>query len=241
MFRKVQKKQMSKIITAHQPAYLPWLGYFAKLAASDVYVYMDSVQFEHNSFTNRNKIKVSGGKASWLTIPVLKRDHLNATMMTLEIDNSRGWKQKHLKSIFFNYKKAPHFDFLYAKLEKLYEKDYELLVDLCYDHLVFWLEYLNIDVKIVKLSQMDIQSENSDLVIDMCKVLQADQYISGALGKDYLDTSDFKKINTQLLFQQYEHPTYPQLWGDFLPYMSIIDFCMNTNDFELIRKGNQLS
>ena len=97
------------ILTAHQPMYLLWLGLFHKIAISDVYVYLDNVQFEKNSFSNRNRIK-SAQEPIWLTVPVLLKNHLKKTIKEIQIDNSRDWRRKHWKSIYLNYKKAPYFN-----------------------------------------------------------------------------------------------------------------------------------
>ena len=93
------------ILSAHQPAYLPWLGYFDKIARADVFVYLDTVQFEKNSFINRNQIKTPQG-AQWLTIPVRTKGHMSASLRTTEIDDSQKWRSKHIKSIETNYRKA---------------------------------------------------------------------------------------------------------------------------------------
>jgi hypothetical protein len=222
------------ILSAHQPAYLPWLGYFEKIRSADVFVYLDTVQFEKNSFTNRNKIKTPQGEL-WLTIPVKAKGHLSGTLQTLEIDPLGNWKKKHLGSIHANYKKAKRFDALYPKLEALYAREHALLSELCFDHLFFWLSEIGLERKIVKSSTLGIASANSDLVLDLCKSFGATGYVSGALGRDYLKEGDFRAAGIQIAYQDYKHPVYPQLWGgEFLPYMSILDFLMNTDDVNLI-------
>ena len=57
------------MVAAHQPAYLPWLGYLAKIAAADLFVVMDDLQYEAQNFQNRNRIKTGTGPA-WITVPV---------------------------------------------------------------------------------------------------------------------------------------------------------------------------
>lgn len=223
-------------LSAHQPAYLPWLGYFDKLIRSDIFVYLDSVQYERNSFINRNRIKTSRGEI-WLTVPVKMKGHLKKTIAEMEIDNRQNWKTKHLNSIYLNYKKAPYFEKSYESLKGLYMKEFGLLSDLCYEHLLFWFEFLGIKKDVRKSSSLPVKDKKGDLVIGLCRYFKADHYISGALGKDYLDRESFGRLGIGIEFQDYRHPVYPQLWGDFLPYMSILDFCMNTNRYELITGG----
>jgi hypothetical protein len=225
------------ILSAHQPAYLPWLGYFDKIVQSDIFVYLDTVQFEKNSFINRNKIKTSQG-ALWLTVPVKSKNHLNSSLQELQIDNSLPWKKNHLKTIYANYKKAPRFDECYMKLERIFEEEAELFSDFCFRFLQFWMDELQIKRSIIRSQSLDINSKKSDLVLDLCKHFQVDNYLSGALGRNYIDEASFEEANVKLSYQSYNHPTYPQLWGEFTPYMSVLDFWMNTNDLGLI-KGDE--
>jgi hypothetical protein len=221
------------VISIHQPAYLPWLGYFDKIIRSDVFVYLDTVQLEKNSYSYRNKIKTPQG-STWLTIPLKTKGHSSNVIKDVLIDNSQQWKNKHLKNIFFNYKKSPFFDELYPKMETLYAEEFDLFSDLTYQYLLFWLKELNIKTKIVKSSDLDIDSKKSNLILDLCQTFEADKYISGALGKDYLGEGDFQEKNIEIDFQDYQHPVYQQLYGDFLSYMSVVDFWMNSNQHTLI-------
>lgn len=223
------------IISIHQPAYLPWLGYFDKIQRSDYFIYLDSVQLEKNSYTYtyRNKIKTPQG-STWLTIPLKTKGYTTNSIRDIRIDNSQHWKKKHLKNIFFNYKKAKFFDEVYPKIALLYEVDFDFFSDLAYQHMVFWLKEFNINTKIVKSSTLNIESKKSDLVLDLCSNFRASKYLSGALGKDYLKEGGFDHHQIKIEYQNYRHPVYRQVNGEFLPYMGIVDFWMNTHDVELI-------
>ena len=225
------------IVSIHQPAYLPWLGYFDKLARSDVFVFLDNVQFEKNSFTNRNRIKTPQG-ALMLTAPVRSRGHTASTMKETALDNNQYWKARHLKSVFLNYRSAPRFDACYPKLEALYQADDTLLADMCFRQLQFWLRELGVEKRVVRASSLPVASRKSELVFDICRHFEADCYISGALGRNYLDEGKFTNAGIRIEYQDYRHPVYPQLHGDFLPCMGIVDFWMNTDRFESIWKGS---
>ena len=221
------------IMSAHQPAYLPWLGYIDKIKRSDIFIYLDTVQYEKNSFTNRNKIKTGNGPV-WLSVPVIKTDHFDKMMSEMMLDNHSNWQRKHLNSIQMAYSKAPHFKELFPRLQELYSKEYETIVDVTWDHLMFWLDVLDIHTKIIKSSSLDVSSKKSDFVFDLCKAVEADHYISGAMGKDYLETEKFKEAGIEVEFQDYKHPVYPQLYGEFIPNMGIVDFAMNAEDYSVI-------
>jgi hypothetical protein len=165
------------------------------------------------------------------------KGHIGKTMMEIEIDNSQDWRKKHLNTIFMNYKKAPRFEACYAKLENLYQTGYQLLTELCWDQLLFWLKELGITTRIVRSTSLPIDAKKSDLVLELCRYYRADHYISGILGRNYLQIEDFANDGIAVTFQEYHHPVYPQMWGDFLPYMGILDFWMNTGEYGLISKG----
>lgn len=221
------------IMSAHQPAYLPWLGYLDKIKRSDIFIFLDTVQYEKNSYTNRNKIKTANGPL-WLSIPVIKTDHFNKIMSEMPLDIRKKWQKKHLHSIYMSYKKAPRFDEIYPMLQELYAREYDNIVDVTWDHLHFWLKILGINTKIIKSSELDISSKKSDFVLDLCKAVDADHYISGAMGKDYLEVEKFRDEGVEVEFQDYQHPEYPQLYGEFIPNMGVIDFAMNAQDYSII-------
>jgi len=218
------------ILTAHQPAYLPWLGYFDKIAAADVFVFLDTVQFEKNSFINRNRIKTAQGP-QWLTVPVLTRGHLDGSLRDTLIDEHQPWRDKHLKSIAMNYARARHFDAGFEALTSLLDLSdgavQDHLAELCWQQLQFWLAALQIDTRVVRLSELGIDSRKSDLVLDLCLATGADHYLSGALGHDYLDVARFHAAGVDVEFQCYGHPVYPQCWGPFVPSMSVVDAWLN--------------
>lgn len=124
-------------VSAHQPAYLPWLGYFEKIKRCDIFVYLNHVQFEKNSFINRNKIRTAG-EDLWLTVPVLQKGHTESLIKDLKIDLRTPWQKKHLKSIYHSYHKAPCFAELYPRLEQLYSQSLESFDQFCFAHLKFW-------------------------------------------------------------------------------------------------------
>ena len=223
-----------KILSAHQPAYLPWLGYFDKIARSDIFIYLDTVQYEKNSFINRNRIKTPQGSL-WLTIPVKTKGHTHSSLLTTEIDDKQPWRVKHIKSIEANYRKAIGFDNKFAELELLINTSATNLADYCFDHLIFWCTQLRISTKIVRSSTLPPMGAKSDLIFDLCTHFGAKHYLSGALGRDYLNVDRFKNAGIEIEYQNFKNHTYTQLWGDFVPNLSIVDWYMTSGDHELIK------
>ncbi len=224
------------IVSIHQPAYLPWMGYLDKIASSDVHVFLDNVQLERPSFTYRNRIKTPQGPL-WLTIPLHTRGHLDSHLGETLIAENSDWRSKHLKTIAQYYGKAPCFSQRFPPLREWYERSRGIsgLAELCFSQLNFWLEEFSIGTPIVRASNMNASGHKSDLVLALCQELEATIYISGAQGRAYLQESSFSATGITIVYQNYAPPTYPQLYGDFLPAMSIVDYWFNNPNTQIFK------
>lgn len=228
------------ILTAHQPAYLPWLGLFHKIIISDIYVILDNVQFQKNYFTNRNRIKTSTG-ATWLTVPVLMSGHIEKTIKEMKINNKSNWCNKHWKSIDFNYKKAPFYLDYRDYFEKLYNRKWINLFDLLKETMTFFFKEFEISTKIYYQSELGFKEKKQALILEMCNYFNSDLFVFGKDGKKYADQNYFEKNNRNIYFQDYNHPTYPHLYRDFIPNLSILDLLFNVGPdkaFDIIMKDN---
>lgn len=229
------------ILTAHQPQYIGgYAGYIEKIASADVYVYMDEVQYSKNDFINRNRIKTNQGE-QWLTVPVIYQGH--AKIKDIEIDNSRKWRKKHLESIKQAYSRTPYFEIYEGFLVDLYLHPWQSLSDLN-EHILKWiLRTLNINTKVVKMSDRSkhgfpgFQGTKSELILDMCLKLNCSHFIFGAMAKDYIKPKLFYDAGISFEIQEYLPRHYVQPHGDFLPYMSTLDvmMCKGNKSMDIIR------
>lgn len=227
------------IVTAHQPTYLPWLGLFHKINISDKYVYLDNVQYLVRDWNNRNKIKTADGP-KWLSIPIITKNKPYQLLNDTLIDNNINWRRKHWLTIQAYYKKTPYFNDYKDYFESFYNQSWDKLDDVNRCMLKFFLKTLGIKTKWVEAKDLNLVGHKTDLIIDVCKKTYCNQYIFGTLGRDYADKNKFKKNNIDITFQDYNHPVYNQQWGDFIPYMSIIDLLFNhgPNSLDIIMKNN---
>lgn len=198
---------MSTVVSIHQPNYLPWLGYFNKLANSDVHVFLDDVEFSKNSFINRNRIWFDG-KPTWLTIPVFKKYH-KANIQDVPLPEDDSWKNRHLVKIEKTYKNYPYFE-KYFPVLKWYLTDAGMnsLAELNIS-LIMWLaDELNIASKIrFELSsslEKDNTKKKTDRLVEIVKAVGGTTYLSGEGGKGYLDVEAFGDIDVQ--WQSFEYP-----------------------------------
>ena len=211
------------IVSINQPAYVPWLGYFHRIAASNLHIVLDHVQFEKNSFTNRNKIPTAGGY-SWLTVPVRTSGRFGALPIAeLEIETSSDWARKHWMTLSQRYAKARYFAEHAAFFESLYCQRWERLIDLCDRVTRYLLAAFDIRTELRRSSTMEPRGAKDEVILDLCRKAGATTYLSGALGRNYLRESLFAAAGIRVIYQDYQHPTYPWPGGAFQPYMAAVD------------------
>ena len=213
------------IVSVHQPQYLPWLGYFDKIAKSDVFVFLDNVQFKKNEWQNRNRIKTARGW-QWLTVPVVHK--FPQKIREVKISNTEAWGKKHLQALITNYSKAVFFKDHIAFFESTYAREWHYLADLNIHIILYLAAALGLpETRFVKASKITLRDEATERLIDICKRVRANVYLSGKDGAKYMDTALFEKEGIQVVFQDYRHPQYSQLYGDFVPCLSAVDVLFN--------------
>lgn len=220
------------IVSISQPAYLPWLGYFDRIAKSDVAIVLDNVMLERSSktrFTNRNKVRTTEGW-TWLTVPVKTAGLGQPLICDVELDTEQSWADKHFRSLVQSYSRAPHFAEHRDWFENFYNQPMTHLAPLLRESTTYLLDTLGIKTPLLYSSEMNVAGQKSELVLNLCKHAGATTYLSGPLGRDYLDATSFEAAGIGLEFHDYEHPVYPQLYTGFEPYMSIVDLLFNCGD-----------
>lgn len=212
------------IISIRQPGYIPYMGFFKKIQSSNVFVYLDDVQYERGDWDNRNKIHTAEGSA-WLTVPVLNK--FGEKLNEVKIDNTKNWNSKHRTTIKINYQNAPFFQKYWEKIEHILNSKWEKLIDLNLTLIEFFNFELGIKTKTVRSSELQINSTGSQRLLEICQKLNADTYLSGPLGKNYLDEKIFSSASISIVYEKFEHPQYHQMRENFIPNLSIIDLLFN--------------
>jgi hypothetical protein len=192
-------------VTIHQPEHLPWTGFFHKMMCADLYVYLDHVQYRKGYFQNRNKIVNAQGAVAWATVP-LKSGNMNEPIKDKKI--SQGYSKKYLALIESSYKKSKYFDKYFDKFKVIILSEHRNLVDLNLDIIDFFRRELKINTPTIRSSSLEIYSIKSDMILDICLSQNADSYISGPSGLNYLDLDSFDNNDIEMLIHQYTPPTY---------------------------------
>lgn len=221
-------------IAIHQPDYLPYLGYFYKIYESDIFVFLDDVQYSNVGLTHENIIKSPIGGLK-LKIPVKQTfgDKINE----VTTKDSLGWKEKHLKNLWMNYKLSKHFDEVYSDMEHLLGNDYERISDLNIQIISYISNKLGISKEFIKSSSLNITTKKEERVIDICCKLNASYYVSGNGAKAYQVEEHFLERGITLVYTKFKPVYYEQLWGDFIWNISILDYLfMNGYDWNYIKE-----
>jgi hypothetical protein len=226
-----------------QPAYLPWLGYFHRVALSELFILLDHVQIDKNSktgFAHRNKVRTKEGWC-WLTVPLkTKGQHGNLFLNKIEIAKDQPWAAKHWATIRHCYASAPYFAPHSPALEQFYSRSWERLADLAREITRYQLDAFAIRTPVRFSSEMGVPGTKDELILNLCRAVGASVYISGPFGRDYLKLGPFDEAGIRVVFHDYQHPTYPQVYPGFQPYMAALDLLMNCgpDSLAVLSQGN---
>jgi hypothetical protein len=228
-------------LAIHQPHYLPWLGYLAKWAAADAFVFLDTVQYEKNGWQNRNRIKTAAGPR-WLTVPVHAR--LGTPIDAVAVDAAQPWRERHLRAIEGAYAKAPHLDRHHEALQRLFATSWERLAPLAVATAEWLARAVGIRTPARLASTLDVTGDDSTArLVGICRALGADTYLAGRDAARYMDPGPFERAGIRVEYQDYRHPEYAQLHGEFAPFLSGLDLLLTHGDEALgiLRGGDTWS
>lgn len=223
------------IVSIHQPDYIPWLGFYYKVAHSDEFVYLDDAQFSNTAAHNFNYIKTPQGKHK-LKIPV--RYEFGDAINCVETKDELQWKANHLKTIEMSYHKAKHFSEIFTSYSSVVNKKYANLAELNIAINEFMFKGFKITTKIMRSSDMNITSAREERILDICLKVGATKYLSGTGASVYQKSEDFSQRGLELLYSLYKPISYMQLGEEFLPCMSVLDYIFNCGfDWDYVEKS----
>ena len=212
-----------------QPTFLPWPAYFGLIDYVDEFIFLDNVQFDKRSWQQRNYI-ISNEKKNLLTVPVLTKNKLNQSINEVRIDKSSKYINKHLTSIKMSYSKTDFYKKNIDEFSDIYNKNYNLLIDLNYNLIQFFLKKMNIKTKLLYASDLNINEKKESLINTICMNRKCSEYISPEGSKVYLNKLDKDKMNYQTKFYNFEYSNYTQKSIKFIKGASIVDVFFNLGD-----------
>jgi hypothetical protein len=228
------------IVAIHQPQYMPWTGYFHKIAGADLFVILDDVQFKKNEWQHRNRIRTSQGW-QWLSVP--NHYAFPQAIREVRLNNQIPWQEKHWRSLVAAYGNAPWFGKYKDDFEKFYAKRWENMAELNIDSIVLLNRLLGIASPMERSSAYHFEGTSTQRLVNICRHFKADMYLSGSGGKDYIEQDFFDTAGIKVVFEEFSPPSYAQHWSrsedEFIPGLSVIDLLFNCGDESLsVLKGN---
>lgn len=217
-------------LAAHQPCYLPTQSVFQKMAVCDIFVLMDHLHFTTHDQINRTRIKTACG-ASWLSVPILTKGFRGQSIHETRIDSSRSWQRKHWRSLNVNYAYAPYFEQFYEFFESVYlSRTWKHLLDLNLALFEFVKGILNLPARICLSSDLNLNGTGRLFLIRLVEEFGCQTYVTESRFKEYLDENYFAKNGITLRCIDATEVPYHQLFGDFIPGLSVIDLIFNEGD-----------
>lgn len=218
-----------RVVAVHQPNFLPWLGYFAKIARADTFVIYDSAQFPKTgagTWTNRVKLLMNGA-GNWATMPVVRTYHGTRRTDEMEIDDSSRWRAKLVKTMRHSYARAPFFAEIFPLAQSLIEFPSTNVARFNEHGIRALMQVLGLTTPLVRSSEMKPHSAATDALIDLVKEAGGTAYLSGDGAEGYQENEKFAEAGLRLEKLNFAHPTYSQgTAAEFVPGLSVIDALM---------------
>ena len=220
---------MTRLAAIHQPTFLPWLGWWDKLARADVLVLLDDVQFPKKGGTWMNRVRMLvHGEPAWVTVPVDRSYRGTLAIREVVADPRTPWREKIARTIATSYSRAPYFDHVYSHVEELLGLPTDHVAELNETGILRIGERLSIDTgKLVRQSNLGVVGSGTDLLVSLCKAVDASAYLTGDGAGGYLLEERFEAVGIDVVEQRFVPPRYPQLVDEYLPGLSIVDALMN--------------
>jgi hypothetical protein len=219
----------ARLVAIHQPNFLPWLGFFDKLARCDEFVLLDDVQFPKKGGTWTNRVQIGvAGKPSWITVPIVRSYHGTQLVREILINDAAPWREKLLETIRHNYTRAPFFRDVFPVVEEIVNHRTELLAD----YNVYGIRELvraigPTHAEIRRSSELATAGHGTDLLISITKAVGGSAYLCGGGASGYQEDAKFAESGIDLVYQHFQHPTHPQASPSFIPGLSVVDAAMN--------------
>ncbi len=226
---------MTMIVSINQPNYIPYLGYFHRIAKSNTFVFLDNAQFSNNNMHHWNYLKTPQGK---LRIKIPVEYHFKDSINQARTKDELLWKQKHLGIIQSNYSKAKYFKEFFPVFSDLLLSTYQNIADMNIVINEYICKGFGFTTKLVKASDLEVHTHKEERIIDICTVLKAETYLSGPGARAYQEEKHFTERGVRLCYTDYHSFEYPQLFNDFIPDLSVIDYIFNCGfDWDYVERN----
>lgn len=219
-----------------QPTYLPWIGIFKAIDYCDNFIFHDDVQFEKQSWQQRNRIlNINKEYKPFVYLSVAVEKHPVATLIKDIKIKDRKFYSQHLNLININYHNCSYLNDVLGMLNEVYCHDYEFLADLDINLITKISNYIGIKTNFYRSRDLNVSGDRNQKLVNLCKIFKTDMYLSAVGSRDYLNNNLFSSQDIKINFLSFEHPVYSQSKPDFFSHLSIIDVLINIGPKETKR------
>lgn len=218
------------LVAIHQPNFLPWLGYFDKLARADVFVLLDHVQFSKSGGTWSNRVQLLvNGRPAWVTMPIVRAYHGVRSYRQMQIEPDTRWRSKLLRTIHLNYAAAPCFDEIFPTVQSLLAHPSDNLAEFNEAAIRTLAAGLGLSTAhLVRSSELAVQGQASDMLVSLVQAVRGDAYLAGGQAAAYQQDEKFAAAGIAVVWQNFVHPIYAQgRREEFTPGLSVVDALMH--------------
>ncbi len=220
---------MTVTVSICQPSAFPWIGQFQKLYLSDVHVILDDVSFQKAGFLHRVRVKAPSG-VRHLTVPLANRSS-NRAIRDIEVSATADLQP--LSSSFLSwYRPAPEVDLALSLLtEYLARVRADGLVPAAIATVNAISMHLGLQAPVlVRSSTVGVASTGTERLVDLVEALAGERYVygPGTAGRpQYMQTELLERAGIEPVIMSYPDETYPQLHGEFVARLSVLDCIAN--------------
>lgn len=219
----------NKIIAIHQPNFFPWLGYFDKIVRSDTFVILDDAQLQKTGAGWSSRVQLAiMGEAKWFTVPISRQFHGTGAINEAHFDSKVPWRNKLVKTLQGNYRKAQFFNDVFPFLKNVIEFSDQNVASYNTYCLKAILNELGISTSLILASELKVMQLSTERLITITKLLNGNVYLCGGGAGGYQEDDRFPESNLELRYQHFVHPIYDQKTSaGFIKGLSIIDALMH--------------
>lgn len=217
------------IAAIHQHHYFPWLGYMDKMARADIFLLLDRVQLNDNSYMFRHQLLDKNGEKKYITIPFQKKGYMLRPYNELELNTAVDWQTRQKNFICDNYRRHPYFREIWAEIEPVFTGEFTHLWQVTDASVQIMRRLLGVTTPLAYQSQLgETEGKKSEFLIGLLHQLGADRYLSGSGAKKYMDMDMFARAGIEVIYQQFTLPCYPQKnAAEFVGGISGLDILFN--------------
>lgn len=209
-----------------QSMYFPWVGFLEQVKLADIFIHYNDVQLSRG-FYNRVQVKTQSG-SKWITVP-LRDHHQGQKISETLIDDRQDWKKQHRRILHHSYRTAPFFDDMIKLVDAVFDSSAQTLADISKTSIMTLVNYFGLaeQKQFIDSANLGICGSSSQRLIDICKRVKANIYITGLGALNYLEHELFEHSGIEVRYMDYKKHCYPQLHGDFTPFVTALDLVAN--------------